>query len=495
MSTPVTYVANSYSVPAYGDSGYAQGAGNLSSYLVALATGSLTLSGGAFALLADANFGANFGLVSIYYKSRTASPATAGVVRLAVTDSIAWKNNLGSGNLLLAVNASDQLTFNGAILAASGGALSGTFITLTNTTNQLILGTTNTTTISSVAPAASRTYTIPDAGGAASFILSLGAQTITGAKTFANQTLLLQEISSTDVITINVAALAASRAYTMPDAGGSADFVMTLGSQTITGAKTFASSTLLLQEAGSTDVVTIAVAALAAGRTYTVPDAGAAADFIMSAGAQTIGGAKVFTSFVQVSPTGAGDAYYGATINGGQAWTWGADDSDSDAYVLSASATPGTTNVWRASAAGAITEPLQPSFLVVNTAGATDVTGDGTVYTVLWPTEVIDRASNFASNTFTAPVTGLYQFSLNVFLRQIGAAHTNIIINLVTTARSYQYTVVQGAQLYSSVCMPVSVLANMTASDTATVTIQVNGSTKTIDVDNNNNWWSGCLIA
>lgn len=495
MSTPVTYVGNSYSVPAYGDSGYAQGAGNLSSYLVALATGSLTLSGGSFPLTADANFGANFGLVSIYYKSRSSNIATTGIVRLAVADVIAWRNNLNNANLSLAVNASDQLTFNGSVLVPSGGAASFTDITLTNTTNQIVMGTTNTTTISSVAPAASRTYTIPDAGGAASFIMSLGAQTITGAKTFADQTLLLQETGSTDVITINVAALAASRAYTMPDAGGSADFVMTAGAQTITGAKTFASSALLLQEASSTDVITIAVASLASGLTYTIPDAGAAASFIMSAGSQTIGGTKTFTSPIPIAPTGAGDAYVGMTINGGQAWTIGADDSDSDAFVLSASATPGTTNVFRASSAGAMTYPLQPAFLALNGAGATDVTGDNTVYTVQWPTEVFDRAGNFASNTFTAPVTGLYAFTVQVFLRQIGAAHTNIIINLVTTARSYQYTVVQGAQLYSSICLPISVLANMTANDTATVTIQVNGSTKTVDVDNNNNWFSAYLVA
>lgn len=122
MSTPVTYVGNSYSIPAYGDSGYAQGAGNLSSYLVALATGSLTLSGGAFALTADANFGANFGLVSIYYKSRTSNISTAGILRLARTDTIGWRNQANGGNLLLGVDASDNLTFNGVII---GGGSSG----------------------------------------------------------------------------------------------------------------------------------------------------------------------------------------------------------------------------------------------------------------------------------------------------------------------------------------------------------------------------------
>lgn len=51
--------------------------------------------------------------------------------------------------------------------------------TLTNTTNQLVLGTTNTTTINSVAPIASRTYTIPDAGGADTFAFLAATQTFT----------------------------------------------------------------------------------------------------------------------------------------------------------------------------------------------------------------------------------------------------------------------------------------------------------------------------
>jgi len=49
--------------------------------------------------------------------------------------------------------------------------LSGQLVNL-RTTDQLVLGTTNTTTISSTAPAASRTYTIPDAGSASNFALT-----------------------------------------------------------------------------------------------------------------------------------------------------------------------------------------------------------------------------------------------------------------------------------------------------------------------------------
>jgi len=44
-------------------------------------------------------------------------------------------------------------------------------LSLTNTTNQLVLGTTNTTTVSSTAPASSVTITIPDAGASSNMLL------------------------------------------------------------------------------------------------------------------------------------------------------------------------------------------------------------------------------------------------------------------------------------------------------------------------------------
>src|ERR1700681_1043406 len=99
MATTVIYNGNSYSVASFNDTGYAQGPGNLSLYLVALATGSLTLAGGSFPLTADINFGPNFGLVSKYYTSTTANPATTGQIRLAKTDTIDWRNNANTSDL------------------------------------------------------------------------------------------------------------------------------------------------------------------------------------------------------------------------------------------------------------------------------------------------------------------------------------------------------------------------------------------------------------
>jgi len=108
MATPVTFNGVVYSIPAFGDTGYSQGSGNLSSYLIALA-------GGPFP-----------------YISQTVNPASAGTMRLANTDTIDWRNFNNTGNLPLAVNASNQLTFNGTPVGVGGVS------SITGTANEII---------------------------------------------------------------------------------------------------------------------------------------------------------------------------------------------------------------------------------------------------------------------------------------------------------------------------------------------------------------------
>lgn len=73
---------------------------------------------------------------------------------------------------------------------------------IASTTNQLVLGSTNTTTITSPAPAAARVYTIPDVGTTnADFVMSELVQTINGAKTFSGITSMTSGTASTSTTT------------------------------------------------------------------------------------------------------------------------------------------------------------------------------------------------------------------------------------------------------------------------------------------------------
>jgi hypothetical protein len=123
LMTVVTYVATAYAavtvtvngsnhtIPQTGEKGWGT---NVTAWIQAISQNTLQPSGGTFTLTADANFGADYGLVSSYFKSRTSNIATSGILRLANSDKIGFRNTANDGNLLLGVDSSDRLTFNGS---------------------------------------------------------------------------------------------------------------------------------------------------------------------------------------------------------------------------------------------------------------------------------------------------------------------------------------------------------------------------------------------
>jgi len=135
MSVAVTFNGSSYIIPTTNDTGWGT---NTTNYLVAIAAGCLQKTGGTFLLSAETDFGAAFGLKALYYKSRTANVANAGILRLASnSDSIAWRNNANSGNLLLNTNASDELLFNSQRVLTGTGP-TAYVSSITGTANQVI---------------------------------------------------------------------------------------------------------------------------------------------------------------------------------------------------------------------------------------------------------------------------------------------------------------------------------------------------------------------
>jgi len=110
MSTPITYNGIPYLIPSTGEVGWGQ---EVSSYLIALSSGSLSLAGGNFPLLAEVNFGPNFGVASPYFRSGLNPAATQGVLRLTNAESVMWRNGADTGNLALSI-VGDQLYFAGS---------------------------------------------------------------------------------------------------------------------------------------------------------------------------------------------------------------------------------------------------------------------------------------------------------------------------------------------------------------------------------------------
>jgi hypothetical protein len=129
MAVTLNVNGNYYYYPEQGDLNWGTDA---TDWAVAVTGGMLQKAGGSFILQSEVDFGANYGLKSLYYKSRTTNPATSGQIRLAVSDTISFRNNANSGNLALSVNGSDQLLFNGSALGGVWGSITGTLSSQTD---------------------------------------------------------------------------------------------------------------------------------------------------------------------------------------------------------------------------------------------------------------------------------------------------------------------------------------------------------------------------
>ena len=107
-----------YTIPQTGEVGWGD---SLTNYLVAIASGGvLTLEGGSFPLLADVNFGPNYGILAPYFKSGQPNPSTTGVIRLTKSETLSWRNNANTADIPLSIGPTDNLLFNGLPIAGTG---------------------------------------------------------------------------------------------------------------------------------------------------------------------------------------------------------------------------------------------------------------------------------------------------------------------------------------------------------------------------------------
>ena len=156
--------------------------------------------------------------------------------------------------------------------------------------------------------------------------------------------------------------------------------------------------------------------------------------------------------------------------------------------------TTGGSEKMRIDATGAVTMPLQPAFLAQPASGQNNI-AVGSHVPIVFGTERFDQNADFASNTFTAPVTGKYQLNFSIYL-----------VNVDSAASFYQMRLVTSNRIFSTVFDPdfgqdavyqnstLALLVDMDAADTAYVDIRQGSGTSQTDIDTDTTF-SGYLVA
>jgi len=223
---------------------------------------------------------------------------------------------------------------------------------------------------------------------------------------------------------------------------------------------------------------------------------------LTSSGTTTISGALTASGGVTVSGTtptltigdaGAEDAKIVFDGNA-QDFHIGLDDSTDDLVIGKGSAL-GTTAHIVTDEDGHVTKPLQSAFSATSGNDA-NKTGDGTTFTVEYDNERYDVNSDYNTTnyTFTAPVTGKYLFTTICSVENLSSHERNRWV--MNTSNKAYYMDVHGDNLQnsaSSVNLPFSMVTDMDANDTCTITVQVSGGSKVVDI-RDDSAFNGMLI-
>ena len=144
---------------------------------------------------------------------------------------------------------------------------------------------------------------------------------------------------------------------------------------------------------------------------------------------------------------------------------------------------------------GAVTMPLQPCFLAYVSSTQSDLSNNDTI--VFPEISGTDRNGDFTSNTFTAPVAGLYQFNVSISVTELDEDATYNRVTLVTSNRIYNFNITSTQSFNGSdpdyYVFMGSTLADMDAADTAYCRWSQSGGSDLADVFDSS-YFSGYLV-
>ena len=139
---------------------------------------------------------------------------------------------------------------------------------------------------------------------------------------------------------------------------------------------------------------------------------------------------------------------------------------------------------------------VQPAFLAQKDGGQDNMAIDSNV-TITFETEIFDQNADYNVNgTFTAPVTGKYQFNFSVRVGNLDETADFSRMLLITSNRTYFDSIIDPAGFDQDLPFyhfNFSVLADMDANDTAIVAYNQGGGAAQVDAINDQCHFSGFL--
>ena len=133
---------------------------------------------------------------------------------------------------------------------------------------------------------------------------------------------------------------------------------------------------------------------------------------------------------------------------------------------------------------GHVLMPKQSAFAVYKTSGQNNI-AINSGNTITWDAEYFDNNSDFASNTFTAPVTGKYLLGCRLRTDNVDSGATYYYIMIATSNRNY-YNIMSPDRFSGDPTyffFQITELTDMDANDTAYISFYQAGGTAQTDID------------
>ena len=144
---------------------------------------------------------------------------------------------------------------------------------------------------------------------------------------------------------------------------------------------------------------------------------------------------------------------------------------------------------------GHVTMPSQPCFSVKKGSAQNNITAGGAAQTITFDTELFDQGSDFASNTFTAPITGRYKIQYTITVVQMDLDASEMNFRLASSNRNYSNALNPAPFDADSGNFPIvgTYMVDMDANDTVFLQLVYDGGSQ-LDVAADS-YFSGFLVA